>query len=1009
MNIITIFLSDMHIKSRSCIENSKLDSLIKSVKVNLKVDGCLVIFGGDMTYSGTKQEFDYLEEFIIKFNDVLIKQLGTERIYFVMVPGNHDLNFSKLSITGRSDNDIGELIIQKNWDNLIQNEVALLEDFYKTARKYGNYLSNNVVDTRYIEFDKFIIRINLINSALFSTFEKVNKDNVKGLHYIPDRYLSNMENGLAADLVITASHHSNTWFFHETEKKLNNHIKRTTQILFNGHEHIQEVSNKITKSSNTYVIRGGEIGQNSCEFSSLLIDTNNEFGTIKNHEFDYERLLFTEESHTKFEFSNAPKLNGLLPLDGEFLNWLNSDEKSTKIKKYTDYFVFPDLELIDNIKFDEKTIIKNWDDFVKSVENKRIVYLESNDVSGKTTFLKNIIKNKSRESYIIYLKSDLIFNKNVGKIIKDRFEEQYSKDSKDFDYFKQTKLENKILLLDNLHKIKAEDFKELIGLFLGNFRQIFITIQSKVVDDEKNILKEIYLDGLNIRFKILPFYSTKRDELIKKVFIQNCQFSDKNNEQRILDISRIIESQISFFELSPNFIIMFVESFCSNGFTYSSNVKIFSSTFVASITNAIAKIEKIDTSIAERFLQELAYYMHKNKKYPVEYSTYLEIVKVYNTKYGKKIQHDVYFNALKSSKILENCLFDEIKFVNTNHLAFFVAKEIIKQFVATGDFSEIEYLLNNLCFGINSTILLFVSYLTDNENLIVKILDVAETIMSNDIELSFDDKNVPFLNSKFIEKEIDLPTKEEIDDAKEDKYKREKDIDEISSISKLDIYDYDEKEIVKKINRIIRNFKLIEIVARILPNFESSLVLDTKKKFVSAIYSYPNKMLYGFLKEMDTDQLAEEFLEEIKKRKTSNNKKKKVMSKEQIIEIINLLNISIILGIYDHIASISVNKETIELLDEFKDIKKNSNYKIQNLIMHENISNFDFIVKVAYDYYKVESDSRIKMMIALIVRKHIITKNIDLSGKNQKYIDIFFNESSKRKILFNRQKLITVK
>ena len=138
-----------------------------------------------------------------------------------------------------------------------------------------------------------------------------------------------------------------------------------------------------------------------------------------------------------FSFSFYRKLSHVFPVN---INFENAFKNKLKYgKKYTDYFVFPDLELIDNLKFDEKTIITNWDDFIKSVETKTVVYIESNDVSGKTTFLKNIIKNKSRESYIIYLKSDLIINKNVGKIIKDRFEEQYSKDSKDSKGSKDTK------------------------------------------------------------------------------------------------------------------------------------------------------------------------------------------------------------------------------------------------------------------------------------------------------------------------------------------------------------------------------------------------------------------------------------------------------------------------------------------------------------------------------------------------------------------------------------------
>ena len=52
-----------------------------------------------------------------------------------------------------------------------------------------------------------------------------------------------------------------------------------------------------------------------------------------------------------------------------------------------------------------------------------------------------------------------------------------------------------------------------------------------------------------------------------------------------------------------------------------------------------------------------------------------------------------------------------IEIIYRNYLSYFIAKKINKLIERNGpDIEELHYILNNICFGINDTILLFLSY-----------------------------------------------------------------------------------------------------------------------------------------------------------------------------------------------------------------------------------------------------------------------------------------------------------
>lgn len=72
-----------------------------------------------------------------------------------------------------------------------------------------------------------------------------------------------------------------------------------------------------------------------------------------------------------------------------------------------------------------------------------------------------------------------------------------------------------------------------------------------------------------------------------------------------------------------------------------------------------------------------------------------------------------------------------IYFANKNYFAYFIAKHLILSAQNDPPSTDgIQYALKNICFGINSDIILFVSYLLNNTQVIMSILSGSSATTS---------------------------------------------------------------------------------------------------------------------------------------------------------------------------------------------------------------------------------------------------------------------------------------
>ena len=124
-------------------------------------------------------------------------------------------------------------------------------------------------------------------------------------------------------------------------------------------------------------------------------------------------------------------------------------------------------------------------------------------------------------------------------------------------------------------------------------------------------------------------------------------------------------------------------------------------------------------------------------------------------------------------------------------------------------------------------------------------------------------------------------------------------------------------------------------MSNILPTFCNDIVAKQQDEIVKAIYSYPNKLIYEWLKDTndDFDNVAKELYEKI-----NEMRREKCISSihiDTIKRFVGQMGIYIILHLYQMVSNLSSTFDTLEALNAF-DFKNNTNYKLINLMMVEN-------------------------------------------------------------------------
>lgn len=980
MKFLFLHLSDVHITDNTYFQWNIIDSQIQTLNSIGEFDKCFIVFSGDLAYSGQKNEYEKVKKYLGKLYHGIKNKFSNMDIQTFVVPGNHDINFEG---NKRSRIEICELTNKGITDEMIGKELERFDNFYELSKYYKCFSFNKLVDVRIIKSEDKTVQINLINSELFSTCNDEYGDDDNGKHYLPESEWNKLARGKDVDVVITVSHRGPEWFEWESCNKFKENLYCHTDLFLYGHEHIDDINISCKKDGNLIksIARGINFKENEMHFTTLVVDIDNDVVETTLFSWDKQNKLFTRCTNEKYLLEKSYLSDFLIRPTNDYIKSISYDGNRNDIGNY---FVFSGVETIGQQK---NTEIKEFSEFMSLIDSKKQIIIEGEDFSGKTSLLKQVYLSLVGNYVPIYLNEVNLIGRKPENAIKAAFEQQYGDGATAYEKFLQVDKDKKVVLLDDLNKINPKYLKVLEEYLCKEFGHVISIVEAKWNEDLIGLVKEQLEDSnLIVKLRILPFYSSKRLELVTKL-VKVYSGGYEGYEKEAEGINQFIRDQIKLFSLSPKFINLYVE-FCirDSELATSSNKNVFGRVFETSIVNNMRKFVS-DNDIDEYsvLLEEIAYHIHFEEKYPIAATELSNIIDKYNDDHYLKVSMGRFCDAMIKAKILveeENSYY----FCNNSYLAYFVAKSLNSRYSNGESTGELERITQNICFNINGDILLFLSYITSNISILNFVIDKAEEHMKDWPEFDIDNKTIGFILNAECPQNITIPSDEERKAEKQKEEKFEKNITAEDKIEKLSLYEYNRADVNTEGYKIGQAIRFSELVCKILPGFNHRLRKQEKERLAKDVYIFPNKIIFKMLRWIDED--FDEIVKTIMEWGKEQNVK---VSEHKIKQDLMRMGETYALNIYDIVARLSINKKTIEVINLWP--LNCTNHKIQHVMMLENLGKFDAFTKEANDLFDHNKLPIVRSMITRIVRKHFLYNKLKITGNVESIARKYFGES----------------
>ena len=411
MNLI-LHLSDLHISENNNDINAECERIVKVLDAFARnkenVTDVLIVVSGDLTQSGTEEDFYVFDEFIGKLRFLIKKKLslGKHSCFVITCPGNHDVYF---------DHKVKREEIMAMPENEKFNYYEKSLDYYYKS-KYANKWNNSYITKIERKLGKTGISFTLINSVVGSRIE--DEDTDKGLHMIPNICLDEIT-PTSDSINVLVLHHSLEWFEENQWRTISDKIESGYNAVLYGHEHINRDRHMQSKNKNVDFICGGPLFDKNSSFNVLAIFENK----IQTFKFQLEKNNYKYSNViNEFKISKQIKKDDLF--DFEFIEEIN-DYSLLQDVSLLDIYVFPLLSYV-NSEDKDKTV-ENFNDFKNIIDkkDKQFILIEGDEISGKTELSKYLFLEYRKDFYPLLINANDIGKGYVENSFKNVFKKEY--------------------------------------------------------------------------------------------------------------------------------------------------------------------------------------------------------------------------------------------------------------------------------------------------------------------------------------------------------------------------------------------------------------------------------------------------------------------------------------------------------------------------------------------------------------------------------------------------------
>ena len=863
MKTAILHLSDLHISSPEDYIVSRTDIMANGIRYYInECNRCIIVITGDIIDKGNVAAYSIAKDFLTTLKNALSSEKEID-IDFVIVPGNHDIDFSQpQKLRNMSIDSLNKLdILSDDNGELLESVLAPQQSFWAFCKELcGEDHKNQISFNRTYNLNNGgHLSFHCYNTALLSTINEQ-----PGSLLVFEDTLVHQTERTQNDIVVSVFHHSPSWLSTRTsrnnQKQFQKHLLKETNIILCGHEHMSHSLTLGTnyKASGILYMEADSFKYGDDKIFDLIIieDEGNKpvierlsFQLAENdscHLLDDNELTL-EMERTGLTFSDT---------HSEYLSTLSLPIKHPRLEKITlqDIYVYPHIAPLSKDNGKALYVHEDTSNFPQRAEAGKVYIFEGDNQSGKTALLKQL----SLDSYLIgvypiWLNGAELKHPNISSLLKKAFKAQYDKSST-FDDFISLHREQRIIFIDNIDKspLNQEGIDKLIDLLLLNYRCVIMT--SKPNTDVLAIIRQSDKNSKYNYYQILSFGHVKRNELIEKWFrlgIDNCNFNDAD----IIDKVKLVYNQITsilsgdLLPAYPAFLLTIlhgmgsmVESF---NLTPTSYANLYHTLLITSLGRADVPQEKINGVLM--FLTELAFEMYEKNEREIGLLPNIAVINFdsFFVKYA-----ETRIAPYSASSLISYLIQARILSVTDSGNLCFSYKYIYyylvgRKLAALVDTGKGMTELTKLCKDINkeepANILIFLAYLVKNPTSLLDEIRLTNQIPLNDIipiSLKLDDPLFVRLSGlvKSIKEQV-LLTDVNHKEARAKLLKASDDA-EIHSLdskeSKPDVVDFEElNEYMQDIHTILKS---VRVIGQIVKNQSGTLTIPELESLVADSY-----------------------------------------------------------------------------------------------------------------------------------------------------------------------------
>lgn len=1003
MNLLILHLSDMHFGKKNNYTQDNINAIVNSLHESMRgIDHILVIVSGDLAFSGQKGECMQVGRFLHALKAAITQRYHTSDIRVAMVPGNHDVDYRKGDLGRKGLEALEE---DGSYEKAISNELEKQTQFFVLSKINSCFSIPGLLEQKTITYGDKTVQLNLINTAAFSSLEED-----QGFHFLTDADINKLSKQHNSDFVISVMHHPHHWYSFRCKKQLEEALYSRSDLIFVGHEHYESSMKIEHANASVNIFAAGKLGNRGdwtdSEFHVAVLNLETRAYTTMKYHWNGAAKIYEQIDKKEIPLSRD-RYNQLgLIVRPEFSKVLEED-KYLISRSVRDYFVFP-LLIEEQISDDSGRIpreIDTLESLMNTMGSQEKIVISGGSDSGKSVLAREIYAELASRKVALFVKGGDV-GSNPERTIREAFEDAYSTEKASFEAFKQTRPEDLAIVIDDVDAIEPSREDPFISYVSDHFGIIVETCQTEIDIDMKSRLKKRATTREFTFYRIAPFYSNKRKQLVTNIVHRISKADQEAQDHIIALLCDVLTKQKYLYSWNPEFIVQFVKYYCNNiGEAMQNDGSVFSKVFEANLTQLIKPYaRRITVDKVMMVLDKIAYGIYVEKNYPISLADTDKLVQDYNSVYGSKIDTVEFLTLLIDAKIMKKTE-EGYLFYDRNYLAYFTAREIKRRCLEDGDFSQFNHVMEYSYSGLNADILLFVTYITDNLNIIRMVMEQGIKSVSEWEEFNLREIDIPFLVNP-VEQVVKPFEEGDREKAEDERIRQEKaEVQSLTIANDATIF-YGEQDELNFVQKIIRSISLMIILARTLPSFEHMMKKEDKERCVDMLYRMPLKIFEAWAKIIDEESSG--LISDIKEFHENEFRKEKPtippLEDKDALYILKWEATSLLLDLMYVAMNNATRSNTNDFIDGF-DYKLLPTYGVEHLIGLARRDNVSAFSSEAERIFGEEKQPMTKTMVQRVARNFMVNSKRIKQPETQRLNSKLFDEQLHQdRILIEQQR-----